>query len=264
MLAPSSASFLAIALYGICGFAFFLSATKKQKYSKVARWILLAAFLVHAVDISLRAVESVHPGYSVYEALGFTAWVVAGGFWLITRNHSLDLIGVFVGPALMVVLVLARLWPDVPNETDFGLLGRIHISLASVGVGVFCLATVTSLLYLVSERTLRNKQFDGVVFKQNISLAALDRWSSRFVLLGFPIFTASLLIGAVYASYKAVPWASRPEYPLAAATWLTFAVLLVLRLGYGWRGRKAAWLTVGGFSIALLVFGVYFVRGMGA
>ena len=54
--------------------------------------------------------------------------------------------------------------------------------------------------------------------------------------------------------------AARPEYLLALATWVAFGILLIARLGAGWQGRRAAWLTVGGFGGAMLVLVVYFLR----
>ena len=35
-----------------------------------------------------------------------------------------------------------------------------------------------------------------------------------------------------------------------------------MRAAYGWRGRRAAWLTLGGFAAALLVLLVYLARRM--
>ena len=46
----------------------------------------------------------------------------------------------------------------------------------------------------------------------------------------------------------------------ATITWLCYAGLLGGRLGLGWRGRRAAWVTVAGFVAALLVLTIYFVR----
>ena len=37
------------------------------------------------------------------------------------------------------------------------------------------------------------------------------------------------------------------------ATWTLFAAVLLLRAGAGWRGRKAAYGTIAGFSFAVLV-----------
>jgi ABC-type uncharacterized transport system permease subunit len=44
------------------------------------------------------------------------------------------------------------------------------------------------------------------------------------------------------------------------AAWVAFGVLLVARLGAGWQGRRAAWLTLGGFGGTLLVLLAYIVR----
>jgi ABC-type uncharacterized transport system permease subunit len=54
----------------------------------------------------------------------------------------------------------------------------------------------------------------------------------------------------------------RLEYPLAAVTWFAFAGLLVARSVYGWRGRRAAKLTLTGFAAAILVLAIYLLRRM--
>jgi len=92
-------------------------------------------------------------------------------------------------------------------------------------------------------------------------LDALDRLSHRLIWVGFPIFTIALVLGAVWASQLAEDL-TRPEYPLAVVTWVFYAALLVARQIYGWRGRRAARLTLEGFATALAVLVVYLVRRM--
>jgi ABC-type uncharacterized transport system permease subunit len=79
--------------------------------------------------------------------------------------------------------------------------------------------------------------------------------------VGFPIFTVALILGAVWVSQLDEPL-DRPEYPLAAVTWVAYAVLLVARQVYGWRGRRSAKLTLMGFAAALAVLAIYLVRRM--
>jgi ABC-type uncharacterized transport system permease subunit len=45
-------------------------------------------------------------------------------------------------------------------------------------------------------------------------------------------------------------------------TWIFYAVLLIVRQTYGWRGRRAARLTLAGFAAALIVLLIYLVRRM--
>jgi len=83
------------------------------------------------------------------------------------------------------------------------------------------------------------------------------------VSFGFPIFTVAIVTGAMWVARLGVlreQVTLRPEYLLAIATWVAFGVLLIARVGAGWRGRRAAWLTLGGFGGAMLVLVVYFLR----
>src|SRR5205085_11714307 len=90
-------------------------------------------------------------------------------------------------------------------------------------------------------------------------LEALDTMSHRLVWVGFPIFTIALVLGAIWVS-KLGESLDRPEYPLAAVTWLAFAGLLLARQVYGWRGRRAARLTRAGFAAAIAVLAIYLIR----
>jgi ABC-type uncharacterized transport system permease subunit len=68
-----------------------------------------------------------------------------------------------------------------------------------------------------------------------------------------------MVLGAVWVTRRGENL-DRPEYPLAAVTWFAYATLLVARQIYGWRGRRAARLTLLGFACALAVLAIYLVR----
>jgi ABC-type uncharacterized transport system permease subunit len=67
------------------------------------------------------------------------------------------------------------------------------------------------------------------------------------------------MLGVIWVSQRGSGF-NRPEYPLALVTWVSFAALIVTRTTHGWRGRRAAWLTIVGFAGAVLVFGMYLAR----
>jgi ABC-type uncharacterized transport system permease subunit len=85
--------------------------------------------------------------------------------------------------------------------------------------------------------------------------------SHRLIWVGFPIFTIALVLGAIWTS-KLGESLARLEYPLAGVTWVAYATLLVARQVYGWRGRRAAKLTLEGFAAALAVLLIYLIRRM--
>jgi ABC-type uncharacterized transport system permease subunit len=257
---PSPAFWVAVVAYGMAGTALFLVLAGKQKLRPAALALVGAAFLAHGVDIGWRGTQHVHPAQSVREAIGFLSFILTGGYLLASARYRLTLGGVVVMPVALIMLVIARLTPAGTAPEDLSVLGRLHISLATIGVGVFALASALSAISLVEERALKQKKFDAIAFKERgAPLEALERMSHRLVWVGFPIFTIALVLGAIWVS-KLGESLDRPEYPLAAVTWLAFAGLLVARQVYGWRGRRAAKFTLLGFATAIVVLAIYLVR----
>lgn len=231
--------------------------------ARAARWALLAGFVVQLADIGVRCFRFQHPLSSVDEALAFIAWLIAGGFLAATLRYRLHAAGAFAAPVVLVLLLLARVGPDEQPEAALGSpLASVHILLATVGVAVFALAAVLALVYLVQERRLKRKRFD-LLQRENAPLDTLDRLAARCVSFGFPIFTLTIITGAIWIAQLGLLRtlsAIRPEYLLTVVSWAVLGVLLLARVGVGWRGRRAAWLTVGGFSATALVLVGYFLR----
>ena len=261
-VAPSPAFWVAVVMYAVAAGALLFVLAGNAKARPVALALVGCAFVAHGVDIGWRGTEHVHPAQSVREAIGFLAFILTGGYLLASVRYRLTLGGVVVMPVSLILLLLARLTPAGNAPEDLSALGRVHISLATIGVGVFALASALSAIYLAEDRALKKKNFDAIAFKdRGAPLEALDKLAHRLIWVGFPIFTVSLVLGAIWVS-KLGASLDRLEYPLAAVTWLSFAVLLVARQAYGWRGRRAATLTLQGFASALAVLAIYLVRRM--
>jgi len=261
-VAPSPAFWVAVAMYAAAAAALLVVLGGNTKARPFALGLVAVAFVAHGIDIGWRGTQHVHPAQSVREAMGFLAFILTGGYLLASARYRLALGGVVVMPVALVLLLLARLTPAGHSADDLSTLGRVHITLATVGVAVFALASALSAIYLAEDRALKKKRFDAAAFKTGgAPLEALDRLAHRLVWIGFPIFTVSLVLGAVWTSRLGLGL-DRLEYPLAAVTWLAYATLLVARQIYGWRGRRAATLTLEGFASALAVLLIYLVRRM--
>ena len=259
-VAPSPAFYVALILYGAAALLYIGTFADAPGWVPgVARTLLIAGFLAHGVDIGWRGVDHVHPATSVREALGFLSWVMVGGYLWWSGRERLTLLGAFVAPTALVILALARLSPSGHPVVGLTVLGRIHISLATLGVAVFALATAVAIMYLLQERSLKRKEFDNALFKRGAALENLDRLSHRLVLIGFPIFTAAIMLGVVWGAERS-ELLKRPEWWIAIVTWGAFAALLVARTTKGWRGRKAALMTIAGFAASMAVLAVYLLR----
>jgi ABC-type uncharacterized transport system permease subunit len=229
---------------------------------KVGRLVLALGLVLHFADIGARCIHGVNPISSTPEAMSLVAFLIAAGYLLATLRYRLAAAGAFAVPAALALLVLARVVPAEADAPSMGSLGRAHVLLASIGVAVFALAAVLAFLYLLEDRQLKHKQF-GRVMGQGTPLDTLDRLALRCVSIGFPIFTVAIVTGTMWVARLGLlrhPAALRPEYVFAVATWVAFGILLIARVGAGWRGRRAAWLTLGGFGGAMLVLAAYFLR----
>jgi ABC-type uncharacterized transport system permease subunit len=253
----------AVALYGVAsalhlGFLVGLP----ERVLPWARRSIVAAFFVHLLELGARGVSGLHPVSTVRETIGFLAWVIVGLFLVAERRRKhLDAVGAFVAPAALVLLLAARLAPDTesPLTSALGVLGRVHILLATVGISIFALATASAVLYLLEERQLKRKKF-GNILRHGTALETLDGLAHRCVQVGFPIFTLAMITGTLWSAKLSA--GLRPENVIAGVAWAAFAAVLVARGAAGWRGRRAALMTILGFSSSLVVLATYLVRAV--
>jgi ABC-type uncharacterized transport system permease subunit len=234
----------------------------RRSAETVGRWVLAIGLALHLVDIGMRCVHGVNPISSTPEAMSLVAFLIAAGYLGATLRYRLPAAGAFAVPGALVVLVLARLAPAEAATPNMGSLGRVHVLLATFGVAVFAMAAVLATLYLLEDRQLKHNHLQRVM-GVGTPLDTLDRLALRCVSIGFPLFTIAIVTGAIWIARLGLlrtAGALRPEYLFAVVTWMAFGVLLLARVGAGWRGRRAAWLTLGGFGGAMLVLLTYFFR----
>jgi ABC-type uncharacterized transport system permease subunit len=261
---PSAAFWIAVVFYALSAVCFLAVVGGRLQWRTLALGLCTVAVLAHATDIGWRGTLRVHPAQSVREALGFLAFMLSAGYLLACLRFRLTLAGVALVPVVLGLLLVARLTPAGEDSLGLTALGRVHITLATVGVAIFALASALSVVYLMEDRTLKKKRFDTLSFRdKGTPLEALDRNVHLLVWIGFPVFTVAMVLGLIWGTRRGEGF-DRPEYPLAFITWIAFASLLVTRTAYGWRGRRSARLTLVGFGAALLVLLVYLARRVGS
>jgi cytochrome c-type biogenesis protein CcsB len=135
-----------------------------------------------------------------------------------------------------------------------------HVVVIFIGNAAFALACGTGILYLMQENAIKGKN-PGFFFRRLPSLNILDTVGYAAIVVGFTMFTLGLITGFLYA--KTVWgrfWSWDPKEVWSGVMWLFYAALLHERLSSGWRGRKAAIMSIVGFGVLLFTFlGVNFL-----
>ena len=148
----------------------------------------------------------------------------------------------------------------------------IHVSTAIFCGAVFYVGAVGTLLYLFRD-SYENKlatggkpgRFATSVLERLPSSASLDKFSYRVNAAVFPLWTFTIIAGAIWAGDAwGRYWGWDPKETWSFITWVFYAAYLHARATAGWKGRKAAWLGLIAFACDLWnYYGVnMFVTGL--
>lgn len=215
-----------------------------------------------------------HEGRILFGSAGdswlFLAWCLAFVALFVDRNFHAPSLAVLLAPPLLLSLAAGLLLSAPAGGPGPVLANRfwrgLHGATAIASIAVFALGFAGGTLYLLQERALKRKE--GAGYGWLPALETLDLLSYRAVVLGVPVFTVSLLVGAVLAHGSPDGGRALLRQPFAlasAAAWLVYGALLAARfLPVVHRRQIARWQLVG-FSLALLAFAGFsaLVRGAG-
>ena len=229
-----------------------------------SRLILICAgvgFVFHTANIIFRYVDAQHlPITSLHEASSFFSWCIVLIFFFLEYRYNLALLGPFTMPVVFVLMLSSSMLPREIRPLSPVLqsywLG-IHTFLAFLGDAAFAMASGIGLMYLIQEHHLKSKHLGGL-FQRLPNLQILDEVNYKLITLGFPLLTLAIITGALWAeSAWGSYWRWDPKEVWSLVTWFIYALVLHVRLTAGWRGRKAAILSIVGFvSVIFTFFGV--------
>ncbi|MFO7155806.1 MAG: cytochrome c biogenesis protein CcsA [Pseudomonadota bacterium] len=224
---------------------------------------LTVGFLFHGASVLLRAIDLVQGGaFRFAEGLSFVAFLTVGLYLLVGRSFRIPILGAFVAPLVVVILLPAHAFPD-PSATPppwMGWIRPLHIAMALSGLALFALGFLISTLYLLLQRELKTKR-PGAMFRRLPSLAQLDRMTQQVMTAGFVLLTLTLLTGVLFpvSSAESSTLRQLTKEAMGVVAWGLTAAILVLRQILGWRGRRVALATMMGFFCLAIAFAGVFV-----
>jgi cytochrome c-type biogenesis protein CcsB len=232
--------------------------------SKIMLSLVVAGFAFHSANIIARYVLSGHiPIANLHEASSFFSWCIVLLFFYLEYRYKLGLLGAFIMPVVFIIMLSSSMLPRKIEPLSPVLqsywLG-IHTVLAFIGDAAFAMAFGIGFMYLIQEHYVKSKHLGGL-FKRLPSLQTLDEINYRLITIGFPFLSLAIITGALWAeSAWGSYWRWDPKEVWSLITWFIYALVLHVRLTVGWRGKRAAILSIIGFCAVLFTFfGVNFL-----
>jgi cytochrome c-type biogenesis protein CcsB len=263
------AVFLGIALisYIISMFFYFAySFLKRDWLAASGRFILIAGVLLHLSAVAIRL--TVWWGVSAnrwflplayfYDTFSFFGLVILIEFLIIQYRRDLDILGGLVTPLAVAMCAAALHFHkdaslSLPIKLQSPLLAA-HVPLIFISYGAFTNAFAIGLAFLIQERQLKSRRPSHLAFRLP-PLDELDALIYRVILFGVPVLLLGLFHGVHWArSAWQGEWQWDLKITLAFLTLIIYFIYIFMRAVVGWRGRKAAYLSLVGFALVFITY----------
>ncbi len=206
------------------------------------------------------------PWGNMYEFTSLMCAITVLCWLVVLRRQALRPLSVFVLVPVVILMFLAgtvlyaRSAPVVPALRSYWLV--IHVSVISAATGVMLVSGVASLLFLLRRGQVEGAETGSALgrFAQRLPTSSgLDRVAYRTAIVGFPLFTAGVILGAIWAEAAwGRFWGWDPKETTAFIAWVLYAAYLHARATAGWRNTRAAWINVAG--LLAMLFNLFFIN----
>jgi ABC-type transport system involved in cytochrome c biogenesis permease subunit len=176
-------------------------------------------------------------------------------------RYRLSSLSAFIFPLVFMMALVATLGNPVsawssPVVRNAWLTA--HIVLVLLGFAALVFTAVAALLYLVQERELKRKKPRKLLYYRLPPLGTLDELISTSMALGFSLMTAAIIAATTWAFIEMkTRWFSDPKILISFFTWGIYLAMVFLRVTAGWRGRKAAIMSVVALGCSALTWAAH-------
>ena len=221
----------------------------------VEKALIGLTLLLHATGLQGALFGAGEMRFSFALALCLMAWLAVLIYWLESFQARMDGVQPIVLSAAALAAFLPFFFPNTHAIAHIGAFGfRLHFLAAMLAYGLFALAAAHALFMRLVEKRLhhpaRSRRMQSMP-----PLLAMEALLFRILTIAFALLTVALGSGLFYSEYvfgKALAFEHKTVFGIIA--WSIFAILLLGRRVYGWRGKRALNWTLAGFITLLLAY----------
>ena len=219
--------------------------------------------VLHLVAIVEAAVENqtwFPAGFA--NSVSLCAFLTGTVFLVTWFRYRAESLAILFFPIVFVMTTVAALRMPLGSWTSTAARGTwlvVHIALVLLGYASLLLTALASVLYLFQERQLKRKKAIALL-ERLPPLGTLDTLISNSLGLGFVLLTLGVVTGATWAYIDSGGTGIRdPRVTSAVVTGIFCFLTLFLRVSAGWRGRKAALMSVGVVASSAATWAFHYV-----
>lgn len=200
------------------------------------------------------------PYHDIYGSLSLFGWLLALIYLGLELFHRHRSVGAFVMPFVVAFFLAANLAPAGADKLSpppaHGPIFAFHVTLSILAYAAFGLSFVLSLIFLVENSLLRNRNLSDVVWRLP-PLELLERMSRSSVLVGIISIAIGTALGFIWVDrLTGQYWYYDPKYVITLVVLLLYAIYWLLARTTAWRGARASRLCIFNFVIVVLSFTV--------
>ena len=198
------------------------------------------------------------------------SFVIIAMFWMF--HHRLFVLVEAITSGLMWLLVgwlLTIVWLPVATaitgamDDDDNLVKIVYVGsmIATAFFSLSCLASVAQLWALRRKKPTTAKSARSLLPSPD----DLERFTYRLIIIGFILWTFTLIAGAIWAQRAwGRFWGWDVKEVWTFIIWVLYAAYIHAKATRGWSGRAAAWLAIVGYAAVIFNFGVVnvFFKGL--
>ncbi|WP_374231442.1 MULTISPECIES: c-type cytochrome biogenesis protein CcsB [Frigoribacterium] len=245
---------------------------RPSRFERVATSLMVLGLVVHVASVIMRGVAAERvPWANMFEfSLTGTA-IIVGVYLLVKQFVDISFLGAYVMGLNLILLAIGTVnyyvavVPLQPALQSAWLV--IHVLVAILGTGFFAIAAGLSIAQLIQTRREQAK-LAGLGFMQTLPGAdRLEDLAYRVALVGFVLWTFTLIAGAVWAERAwGRYWGWDTKEVWTFIIWVLYAGYIHARATRGWRGSRSSWLSIIGFAAVMFNFSVVnvFFKGLHA
>ncbi len=214
--------------------------------------ISIPAVFIHLWLLSKDLLINQGFNFSFFTIASLVAWLIIVMYLLLSLHQPTENLGIVLLPLAAIAVAMDIAFPHIKPLSLSSWPLQLHILLSFTAYSLLALAAGQAILVAIQEAHLHNHHPGGFIRAlpplQLMETILFQLITLGFLLLSFGLFSGFLFLEDLLAQHVA------HKTILSLMAWLIFAVLLLGRWQYGWRGQTATRWTLSGFFVLMIAY----------